>query len=264
MTGHPVPDGWPARAIAVACITSVVSLHAFRPRWGLRLTNALGIFKVLVLLLIICTGLGVLSGAISLAIPGPRPDSLSPGNFWTIERGDGYGGGGAYAYATALLQVVYSYKGWENANYVLGELKNPRRTLSVAAPLAVVGVTVLYVLANVAYFAAIPKGDIARSEVIVAGLFFRNVFGAEGWAARMLLPAMVACSNVGNVLAVSFAHARVNRELARERIVPFSDFWAKSWRGTPAGGVSLVCSLVLLLGLSLTLDDRDSCSCTGL
>lgn len=60
-----------------------------------------------------------------------------------------------------------------------------------------------------AYFAAIPKEDLAKSEVIVAGLFFRNVFGNSAGARS--LPAFVALSNLGNVLAVSFAHARVNQ-----------------------------------------------------
>ena len=62
---------------------------------------------------------------------------------------------------------------------------------------------------QVAYFAAIPKTDLAKSEVIVAGLFFRNVFGNSAGARS--LPAFVALSNLGNVLAVSFAHARVNQ-----------------------------------------------------
>ncbi|KAK3685177.1 amino acid permease-domain-containing protein [Podospora appendiculata] len=230
--GYHLPDGWAARAIAVLCITFVVVLHATLPQWGLRLTNALGVFKVVVLLLIVFSGLAALAGHRLV------PDPHNFDNIWVIEKGDGYGGGGAYAYATALLQVVYSYKGWENANYVLGELKNPRRTLSIAAPLAVVGVTILYVLANVAYFAAIPKEDLAKSEVIVAGLFFRNVFG-ESIAARSL-PALVALSNIGNVLAVSFAHSRVNEELAKEGILPFSKFWASNKPfNTPAASLLL-------------------------
>ncbi|KAK4189155.1 amino acid permease-domain-containing protein [Podospora australis] len=218
--GHPMPDGWVPRLIAVICMTFVVSLHAVLPKWGLRLTNALGIFKVIVLLLIVFSGFAALAGCRRV----PNPHNFD--DFWSIEKGDGFGGGGAYAYATALLQVVYSYKGWENANYVMGELKNPQRTLKIAAPLAVVGVTILYVLANVAYFAAIPKAELAKSEVIVAGLFFRNMFG-ESMAARSL-PAFVALSNIGNVLAVSFAHSRVNQELAKEGILPWSKFWASS------------------------------------
>ncbi|KAK4157174.1 amino acid/polyamine transporter I [Chaetomidium leptoderma] len=230
--GHPMPDGWIPRMIAVACMTSVVILHAALPKWGLRLTNALGIFKVLVLLLIVFSGFAALGGYRLV------PDPHNFDNLWAIEKGDGYGGGGAYAYATALLQVVYSYKGWENANYVMGELKNPQRTLKIAAPLAVIGITVLYVLANVAYFAAIPKAELARSEVIVAGLFFRNVFG-ESAAARSL-PAFVALSNIGNVLAVSFAHSRVNQELAKEGILPWSTFWASTKPfNTPAASLFL-------------------------
>ncbi|KAK4679769.1 hypothetical protein QC764_207030 [Podospora pseudoanserina] len=230
--GHPMPDGLVPRIIAVACMTFVVLLHAIKPTWGLRLTNALGVFKVLVLLLIVFAGFAALAGYRLI------PDPHNFDNFWAIEKGDGYGGGGAYAYATALLQVVYSYKGWENANYVMGELKNPQRTLKIAAPLAVIGVTVLYVLANVAYFAAIPKAELAKSEVIVAGLFFRNMFG-ESIAARSL-PAFVALSNIGNVLAVSFAHSRVNQELAKEGILPWSNFWAstKPFR-TPAAALFL-------------------------
>ncbi|KAK1760169.1 amino acid/polyamine transporter I [Echria macrotheca] len=230
--GHPMPDGWAPRAIAVLCISFVVTLHATKPKWGLRLTNALGVFKVLVVLVIVFSGFAALAGYRLV----PNPHNFD--NIWAIEKGDGYGGGGAYAFATALLQVVYSYKGWENANYVLGELKNPRRTLSIAAPLAVVGVTILYVLANVAYFAAIPKADLAKSEVIVAGLFFRNVFG-ESAAARSL-PAFVALSNIGNVLAVSFAHSRVNQELAKEGILPYSSFWASNRPfNTPAASLFL-------------------------
>lgn len=229
--GHPMPDGWIPRIIAVVCMTFVIVLHTAFPKWGLRLTNALGIFKVLVLLLIVFSGFAALAGYRLV------PDPKNFDNFWAVEKGEGYGGGGAYAYATALLQVVYSYKGWENANYVMGELTNPQRTLKIAAPLAVIGITVLYVLANVAYFAAIPKAELAQSEVIVAGLFFRNVFG-ESAAARSL-PAFVALSNIGNVLAVSFAHSRVNQELAKEGILPWGKFWASNKPfGTPAASVS--------------------------
>lgn len=219
--GDRSPDGWPARGIAIACITFAVTLHSVLPVWGLRLGNVLGVFKVVVLVLIVFSGFAAIAGRRLV------PDPHNFDNAFSVHEGDGWGGGGAYAYANALLSIVYSYKGWENANYVLGELQHPRRTLAIAAPLAVGGVTILYVLVNVAYFAAIPMDDLAKSEVLVAGLFFRNVFGAS--AAARSLPAFVALSNMGNVLAVSFAHARVNQELAKEGLLPFSQFWASNW-----------------------------------
>lgn len=219
-SGSTAPDGWAARGIACACVTFSVLLHSLFPKWGIRLFNVLGVFKVAVLVFIVFSGFAALAGHRKV----PNPHNFD--NAFALETGDGYGGGGAYAYSTALLRIIYSYKGWENANYVLGELKNPRKTLAIAAPIAIGGVTILYVLANVAYFAAIPKEQLANSEVIVAAVFFRNVFGDSAGARS--LPAFVALSNLGNVLAVSFAHARLNQEFAKEGLLPFSRFWASN------------------------------------
>ncbi|KAK4209512.1 amino acid/polyamine transporter I [Rhypophila decipiens] len=218
--GNELKDSYKARGIGVACVTFATLLHSVAPKWGVRLFNVLGVFKVGVLLFIVFSGFAALAGRLRIEPPNNFE------NAFAIESGEGYSGGGAYAYSNALLNIIYSYKGWENANYVLSEIKDPRRTLTIAAPLAVGGVTILYVLANVAYFAAIPKSDLATSEVIVAGLFFKNVFG-DGAGVRVL-PVFVALSNLGNVLAVSFAHARVNQELGKEGLLPLSRFWGSN------------------------------------
>ncbi|KAK9457937.1 amino acid permease-domain-containing protein [Dipodascopsis uninucleata] len=222
------PSERSSRVIAVMCITGVVLLHALRPNAGTRLFNALGMFKVIVLILVVLTGLIALMGWLPLE---------DPHNFDNLFENSGFGGG-TYNYATALLRIVYSYRGWENANYVLSDLENPRRTLAVAAPFAIIGVTILYILANIAYFAVIPKYEIAHSGVIVAGLFFRRVFGDS--AGAQILPMLVALSNLGNVLVVSYAHARVNYEFAKEGILPYSHFFAKINRfHAPVSGLFL-------------------------
>ena len=66
---------------------------------------------------------------------------------------------------------------WSNAAYVLNEVKRPVRTLKIAGPLGLGICTVLYLLANVAYFAAATPKEIANSGVTVAGFFFGRVFG---------------------------------------------------------------------------------------
>ncbi len=250
-SGSELKDSYQARGIGVACATFAVVLHAVFPKWGIRLFNVLGVFKVAVLVFIVFSGFAALAGRRLV------PDPHNFDNAFKIESGEGYGGGGAYAYSNALLNIVYSYKGWENANYVLSEIRDPRRTLTIAAPLAVGGVTILYVLANVAYFAAIPKADLATSEVIVAGLFFKNVFGDSAGARS--LPAFVALSNLGNVLAVSFAHARLNQELGKEGLLPLSRVWGSNKPfNSPAAAVS---RFKLFPPLSFT--DLPSSSSTG-
>lgn len=102
-------DGWTARYIAVACVTFACLVHSFLPKWGMRLFDVLGVFKVLILLFIAFAGFAALAGHVKIE---PQPH-----NFTNAFQWDGFGGG-VYNYATALLRVIYSYKGWENANYV--------------------------------------------------------------------------------------------------------------------------------------------------
>lgn len=241
-SGEQTPGTWSARAIGIACIVFCITLHSLLPKWGIRLNNILGIFKVAVLIFIACSGFAALAG--NRRVPNPHNFD----NAFAIDVTKNYGGGGVYSYATALLKIVYSYKGWEATNYVLSEVKDPRRTLRIAAPMAVGGVTILYVLANVAYFAAIDKDEMATSEALVAAIFFRNVFG--GTAGSKTLPAFVVLSNLGNVMTVTFAHSRVIQEFAKEGLMPFSRFWASNKPcNAPAAALWLhgVVSIIVLI-----------------
>ena len=78
-------------------------------------------------------------------------------------------------------------------------MKNPQRTVRIAGPLAIGVVTILYLLANIAYFAGATKDEITSSGRLVAALLFRNVYGAK---AERALSVFVALSALGNVLAV--------------------------------------------------------------
>jgi len=77
--------------------------------------------------------------------------------------------------------------------------------LKLAAPTAIVGVGILYMFVNIAYFAAVPKQDILDSETLVAAVFFKNMFGKQ---AERAMSVLVALSAFGNVLSVLFSQGR--------------------------------------------------------
>ena len=52
-----------------------------------------------------------------------------------------------------MFKVLNAYAGWSNLNYVLNEVRDPVRTLKIAGPLGLWICAVLYMLANIAYFA---------------------------------------------------------------------------------------------------------------
>ena len=198
----------------MACVTAAFLIHGLALKWGLYLQNFLGIVKVIIILIIVVAGWAALAGHVKL--------DEKPNNFHNAFEGTT---GSAYGVVTALYNVIWSYIGYSNANYALSETKNPVRTLKIAAPLAIIIISILYMLVNIAYFAAVPKADIVASEQLVAALFFKNVFGG---AAERALSVFVALSAFGNILSVIFSQGRLVQELGREGILPFSRFWASN------------------------------------
>ena len=80
------------------------------------------------------------------------------------------------------------YIGYSNANYALGEVRDPVQTMKRAAPLAMVSVTVVYMLVNVAYYAVVDANDILGSGRIAAALYFGKIWGVNTERVCALLP----------------------------------------------------------------------------
>lgn len=221
----------------LACITFSLIVHGTAKDLGIRIQNTLGIVKIFIVLLVCFAGFAALAGNLKV----PKPDNFSNAFQGTTSSG--------YNIASGLYKVIWSFIGYSNANYALGEIRNPVRTLRIAGPLAIGIVSILYMLANVAYFAAVPKSQMLTSGVTVAGQFFINVCGET--FGRRVLPAFVALSALGNVLSVIFSQGRINQELGKEGILPFSKFWASNWPfGAPFAGLFLhwIFSVVMMLG----------------
>ncbi|KAH9895844.1 amino acid transporter [Cubamyces lactineus] len=207
-------DLWVTRGIALSVIIFAILLHGLAPRAGVWLMNVLSMLKIIILLFIVVSGWVVLSGHTRVQDPYA--------NFRNAFAGS------SNSSNDATLKVLYTYSGWSRLNYVLNDVKNPVRTLKIAAPLGFSICAVLYVLANISYFAASTKEEITETGVTVASLFFKNVFGPE---AQEALTLFVALSGLGNVVTVTFSASRVIQELAKEGIpLPFGNrFWASNW-----------------------------------
>nr|VWO96191.1 G-protein comlpex beta subunit CpcB [Ganoderma boninense] len=164
-------------------IAFVTLLHGLTPKLGIWVMNGLSVFKIGILVFIVVTGWAVLAGHTSVADPHA--------NFRNAFSGSSHS---SNDYATATFKVLNAYAGWSNVNYVLNNVKNPVRTLKIAGPLGLSICAVLYLLANVSYFAAATKEEIRSSGVTVASLFFRKVFGEK---AQKALTVFVALSALG-------------------------------------------------------------------
>ncbi|KAL1872439.1 hypothetical protein VTK73DRAFT_1517 [Phialemonium thermophilum] len=236
INGH-VPTNWELKGVAVAGYTVAVLFVAFNTRISYFLSNAIGIVKVTTLVFISITGLVVLGGHTKVADPHV--------NF----RHSFDGQATPYGLTNALVKIIFSYAGYENAFNVVSEIKNPIKQIRRNGFIALLIVTILYVLANVAYFAAVPKEELVKSNQIAAGLFFTAVFGSSN--AVKGLNFLIALSSFGNLVAVLLGQSRLIRECGRQGVLPFPRFWASTRPfGTPLGPYMVKWLLTLLMILA--------------
>ena len=102
----------------------------------------------------------------------------------------------------AFYSGMFAYAGWNYLNFMTDEIKNPNRNLPLAIVISLPVVTIIYVLANVAYFAAMRPAELLTSSAV--GISFANKFlGPISW----IMPILVAMSTFsavnGSVLTAS-------------------------------------------------------------
>ncbi|XP_046683807.1 Y+L amino acid transporter 2 [Homalodisca vitripennis] len=96
--------------------------------------------------------------------------------------------------AVAFYAGIFSYSGWNYLNFMTEELRNPYVNLPRAIYISLPLVTLIYVLANVAYLAVLTPAEIVASNAI-AVTFGDRVLGFLSWT----MPLMVAMSALGGL-----------------------------------------------------------------
>jgi amino acid transporter len=221
--------------IAISILIVVCLIHYFSSRMGLFLNKLLALYKVILLLVMAFAGIAARN----------KPGSGKSASDWTSSRTVGTG----FNSVSALIYVIYSYTGWENANYVIGEIDAAPETLRRGAFLAVTVATMAYTLITVSYFLACSSEDIAKnqSDLGMASIFAERVFGHT-----MGVKVCIALSAAGNLIAVVYTSSKVKQAIALHHYLPFSSFFAADGSfGTPGGALLLhgVCSAIVVLAI---------------
>ncbi|KAF6817720.1 high affinity methionine permease [Colletotrichum plurivorum] len=219
------PSEWQMRGVAIAAYTLAVIFVIAHNKYSLWLVNFIGVLKVLTLVFISIAGLVVLGGNVK-HIPDPKANFRNAFEGTTSNGNDLSG---------ALVSIVFSYAGYYNAFNMTNEIKNPIPTLKRNGVISLGTVAVLYMLCNIAYFATVPKAEFKGASEIAAAVFFSKLFG-ESRAAANVLNFLVLLSAFGNLLAVLIGSSRMIREIGRQGVLPFTDFWVSTKPfGTPLG-----------------------------
>jgi basic amino acid/polyamine antiporter, APA family len=148
----------------------------------------------------------------------------------------------------AMVFVLLTYGGWNEAAYISAELRNRKRNMVVALIGSLLIVMALYLAANWAYLTGLGLAGMAKSRAVAADLL--NV--TFGPTASVVVSVLVAFAALTSINATMIVGARSNFALGRDWLALGKlGVWVEE-RGTPAnalliqGGFALV---LLLLGV---------------
>lgn len=114
----------------------------------------------------------------------------------------------------ALMPALFSYGGWQNLNFVAGEVKRPSRNIPLAVISGVSLVIFIYVFSNVVYIKALPLAEISQSTRL-ASAAMRAMAGRWGGS---FISAAIIISTFGITNVFIMTGPRVYYLMARENM----------------------------------------------
>jgi len=219
---------------AVAAIMTLLVVNLLGLRAGKWTQNALTVFKVLALLILV--------GGSVIAI-GLAPDVISP---TTTETAASMGGQTFDGFLLAMVLVMFTYGGWNDLSFVATEIKTPAKNIPRALVVGVCAVAAIYLLINIAMLMALGHSGLAASETPATEMLKVTI----GPVAEKIMAMLICVTALGAVNGMMFTSARIYHALGNQ-VSAFA--WLGKWNArlqVPARSlvVQSVVTLAMVIG----------------
>lgn len=214
LTGQPASTATP---IAIALLIALVGFHGSGIKPGAVLVNIITLGKTLAIAIL------VIAAFLLADHSGITLDPLVPPRL--------HGAGLISAFFAGLVPTMFAYGGWQNANFVVEEMRDPQRNLPRAILLGVAIVIAVYLSANVAYVHVLGAPTLAATKTPATALA-TVVLGRHGAA---LISILVIISTFGFLNLALMTAPRVYYAMAKDGL-----FFAAAARVSPRTHVPVV------------------------
>ena len=180
-------------AIGAIVLLSVINYFGVKP--GSRVLNVFVVLKVAALgvLIVFAWFQPAMPGWLSTSRVDDTPSSV-------------------FSFGAALIPILFAYGGWQVANYVAEEMRDPERNLPRSLILGTIAVVAIYLLVNVAYLRTLGLEGLAATTTPAAETAGRW-FGANG---ERFVAAAIAISTFGFLNLAVLAPTRVYYAMAAD------------------------------------------------
>jgi APA family basic amino acid/polyamine antiporter len=234
--------------VAVGAILMLSALNCLTVAFGGKVQSVLTVLKIAGLAAVIA-GVFFFAPAVTwsnLATPTGTPA-------WS----------GFAAFGVAMLAALWAYDGWNNMPMAAGEVQQPGRNIPRALIGGMIVVMVIYCLANLAYFYALPLGEVVtsnstahRDALPVASKAAQSFLGESG--GRFVALAFVV-SALGALNGSILSNARVPYAMARDGVFFASQARLSQTTRVPVVAIMIQAVWSSVLALSGTFDQLTDC-----
>lgn len=186
----------PERAVVVVTLAALAAINCLGVKSGNGVQGLLGALKVGAITALILAGLFIAPQV------GFRADEAR-----AVAATDPL-----KAFGAAMIPVVFSYGGWQTANYVAGEIRDPSRNLARALLVGVIAVISIYLLVNISCLRALGVEALGRTLTPVSDVLQR----ATGPVGAGLAASAIALSAIAYLSQSMLTGPRVYFAMARD------------------------------------------------
>ncbi len=193
--------GWRAseKLTAVIALSILTLINCLGVKLGSRVQSALMVLKIAAISGLVITGLLFIKNPFPLSHPLlDQPASLSL----------------LTSFGAAMIPVLFAYGGWQTANFIAAEIKDPQRNLPRALVIGVAGVIALYVTVNLVYVRTLGPVELANTTV-PATASMRLALGQHG---ATLIAFGIAISTLGFLSQSVLTAPRVYFAMAKDGV----------------------------------------------
>jgi APA family basic amino acid/polyamine antiporter len=224
----------PPSSYLALLIVLLVTLFLLRDvRLGSAFQDASTLLKVALVLIIIGAGFWV---------EKTQPISFLPA------KGDG-GLVLSPAFAVNLYWVMYAYSGWNASTYIVGEVRNPSRTIPLSVGLGTLLVMALYLPTNAAFLRTTPLAEM-KNQPQVALIAGTHIFGQTGGSIMALFICIGLVSTVSSMMWIG---PRVTMAMG-EDLRALHWLARKTQRGIPLIAILIQAGIAAVLILTATFE----------
>lgn len=188
--------------IIIALLTYVNTRGVREAKW---VQNVFTFAKTAALIALVLLGITI----------GRNADAVAA-NFHDMFAGMPTGSALVLAFGASMVGSLFSSDAWNNVTFAAAEVRNPARNLPLALAVGTGIVTLLYLLANVAYLMVLPLVQLQNApQDRVGTLMLESIFGATG---AYLMAGAILVSTFGCINGLILAGARVYYAMARDNL----------------------------------------------